>query len=86
MPDTWYVTFEQQKRGALPKPRSPRQTMTFETEAEAQAFARARIEEGLIVFAGTINPHTPRRLIAAEQVLQWLGPDNLDRNGPGGTT
>ena len=51
MPDTWYVTFEVQLRGVLPRPRCPRQTMTFETEAEARQFARAVVEEGLTVFA-----------------------------------
>ena len=29
---TWYVTFEAQKRGILPKSRSPRETRTFATE------------------------------------------------------
>jgi len=46
--------------------------MTFATEAEARRFARARIEEGLVVFAGTINPHAPRQLIPAERVIHWL--------------
>ena len=72
MPDTWYVTFEAHKRGLLRRPRCPRQTMTFATEAEARRFARARIEEGLVVFAGTINPHAPRQLIPAERVIHWL--------------
>jgi hypothetical protein len=72
MQDTWYVTFEPQKRGTLPKPRCPRRTATFATEAEAREFARARFEEGLRVFAGTINPHLPRQLIPAEAIVQWL--------------
>ena len=72
MPDTWYVTFEPRKRGTLPKPRCPRQTMTFATESEARQFARARLDEGLSVFAGTINPHLPRQLIPAERIMLWL--------------
>lgn len=72
MPDTWYVTFEPHKRGTLPKPRCPRQTMTFATEAEARRFARAKLDEGLTVFAGTINPHVPRQLISAESIIHWL--------------
>ena len=59
MTATWYVTFEVRKRGILPKQRSPRETKTFATEAEAKAFARPKHEEGLPVFAGTINPHSP---------------------------
>ena len=55
MPYTWYVTFEVQKRGVLPRRRSPRATRNFETETEAKDFARAKFNEGLIVYAGTIN-------------------------------
>jgi hypothetical protein len=72
MTDTWYVTCEVRKRGLLPRPRCPRQTTTFATEAEARRFARARIDEGLIVFAGTINPYSPRQLIPAEDIIRWL--------------
>ena len=72
MAHTWYVTFEAQKRGVLPKRRSPRATKTFETEAEAKDFARERFEEGLLVYAGTINPYLPRRLITSGQMPMWL--------------
>jgi len=77
MPSTWYVTFEIHKRGLLSKKeRSPRQTRTFATEAEAKIFANARLEEGLVVFAGTINPHSPKRLVTSGDVPNWLaGPD-----------
>jgi hypothetical protein len=69
---TWYVTFEVDKRGMLPKRRSPRGTETFATEAEAKRFARSKFDEGLIVFAGTLNPHSPRELINADGILNWL--------------
>ena len=72
MTPTWYVSFER-KRGILPKQRSPRETKTFATEAEAKIFARAKLEEGLAVFAGTINPHSPKRLILASDLHVWLG-------------
>jgi hypothetical protein len=72
MPQTWYVTFEVHKRGALPKRRSPRETSTFESEAEARAFAREKFEEGLIVFAGTLNPYLPRRLIPSSDIPSWI--------------
>lgn len=67
----WYVTFEIHKRGLFPRPRSPRETKTFATEAEAKIFARAKLDEGLVVFAGTINPHLPRQTIAPERILGW---------------
>jgi hypothetical protein len=72
---TWYVTFEVQKRGALPKRRSPRETKTFTTEAEARTFARARLSEGLMVFAGTINPHRPRQIILSHHIPDWVADD-----------
>ena len=72
MPPTWYVTFEVQKRGVLLKRRSPRSTSTFETEAEAKNFARAKLREGLIVFAGTINPHVPRQLVSSHDIAAWV--------------
>jgi hypothetical protein len=79
---TWYVTFELRKRGQFPKPRSPRETKMFATECEAKTFARARLEEGLVVFAGTINPHLPRRLISSELVPRWVsGAGDGSENG-----
>jgi hypothetical protein len=70
---TWYVTFEIRKRGLLSKKeRSPRETRTFATEAEAKMFARAKLEEGLVVFAGTINPHSPKRLVLSHDIADWL--------------
>jgi hypothetical protein len=71
MTPTWYVTFER-KRGVLPKCRSPRETKTFATEADAKAFARLMLEAGLPVFAGTINPHLPKRLISSSGMPAWL--------------
>ena len=78
MSPTWYVTFEVQRRGILPRQRSPRETKTFETEHEAKLFARARRDEGLAVFAGTINPYRPKRLIPSSGINGWLA-DDQDR-------
>jgi hypothetical protein len=72
MPFTWYVTFEVHKRGTLLKRRSPRATRTFATEAEAREFARAKFNEGLIVYAGTVIPHKPRRTIPSSDIPAWL--------------
>jgi len=70
---TWYVTFEIRKRGLLSKKeRSPRETRTFATEAEAKKFARVKLEEELVVFAGTINPHSPKRLILSYDISSWV--------------
>jgi len=73
MPHTWYVTFELQKRGLLStKRRSPRATRTFATEAEAKNFARQKFDEGLVVFAGTINPQSPKQLVPSSKIPDWL--------------
>jgi hypothetical protein len=72
MSPTWYVTFELNKRGVLPKRRSPRETRMFDTEEQAKDFARAKLGEGLVVFAGTINPHLPRQLILSQSVADWV--------------
>jgi hypothetical protein len=56
----------------LPKRRSPRETRTFESEADARTFAREKFNEGLIVFAGTLNPFLPRRLIPSSEIPSWI--------------
>ena len=72
---TWYVSFER-PRG---KRTSARATETFPNEREAKKFARAKLVETPNVTAGTLNPHLPKRTIAATQIVQWLeqtdGPD-----------
>lgn len=90
---TWYVTFEVHKRGTMLKRRSPRATRTFETEAEAREFARAKFNEGLIVHAGTIIPHKPGRTIPSSDIADWLDGEReqqdrddaqgADKKGPG---
>ena len=75
MKHTWYVTFEVPRRGTLVRPRSPRSTQTFETEAKAKAFARMKFDDGLTVTAGTINPYSPRTAIASEGIPRWLEPE-----------
>ncbi len=70
---TWFVTFEIRKRGLLSKKeRNPRESRTFATEAQAKMFARVKLEEGLVVFAGTINPHVPKRLVLSHDIANWL--------------
>jgi hypothetical protein len=80
----WYVTFEVRKRGILPKQRSPRETRAFVTEAEAKIFARSKLEEGLTVYAGTINPHSPKRLVPSSQIYAWLAGEHAGKEPPHG--
>ena len=75
MTHTWYVTFEVQKRGMLPKARHPRLTKAFESETEAKIFAREKFNQGLVVTAGTLNPHLPKQIIPSSAISMWLGSD-----------
>ena len=65
---TWYVSFD------LPRGRRTliRATETFRSEREAKQFARAKLVDTPNVTAGTLNPHLPKRTIAAKQMLEWL--------------
>ena len=72
MGHVWFVTFEVHKRGLLPKRRNTRLTRTFQTETEAKEFARSKVDDGLVVFAGTINPHSPQLLISSSRIRHWL--------------
>jgi hypothetical protein len=71
---TWYVTYEIRKRGLLhKKERSPRLTRTFLSEADAKIFALEKLKEGLVLFAGTLNPHSPKRVVLSRNIADWLG-------------
>lgn len=39
---------------------------------EAKDFAQRKLDEGLTVFAGTINPHLPRQVIPSGNIPCWL--------------
>jgi hypothetical protein len=45
---------------------------TFPNELEAKKFAKAKLVDTPNVSAGTLNPHLPKRTIAATQMLEWL--------------
>ena len=78
MAPSWYVTFEVRKSGILPKKRQLRATKMFEKEADAKAFARLKRDEGLMVFAGTINPHLPKQLIPSSRIHIWLDGEQVE--------
>jgi hypothetical protein len=47
-------------------------TKTFDNEMAAKEFARQKFNDGLALFAGTINPYAPKQLILGSQILMWL--------------
>lgn len=63
---TWFVSY---KKSAANRDHA-RQTETFATEIEAKKFVQKVEEKGL--FAGTINPHWPKRTISSDQIADWL--------------
>ena len=68
---TWYVSFI--AGGDLSDDRAHRGTKTFAGEHEAKKFARSKYEAGdRTIVAGTINPVTPKRVIASACVPDWL--------------
>jgi hypothetical protein len=70
----WYVSIERPSewRPNSSRAPAPRQSKSFPTEIEAKQFARAMLSEGFKVIAGTMNPHLPRRLIAASEIERWI--------------
>jgi hypothetical protein len=63
----WYVSFDDQPSG-----RRLRSAQAFESESEAKQFAKDALSSGKVVYAGTLNPHEPRRFIPFEKIDEWL--------------
>jgi hypothetical protein len=63
----WYVSFDPD-----PKRRRFRSAQSFASESDAKQFAREALASGKVVYAGTINPHEPRRFIPPEKIEAWL--------------
>jgi hypothetical protein len=51
-------------------------TETFESEAEAKAFARTLPVRASGINAGTINPHIPKKFFGSAQINEWLEEPN----------
>jgi hypothetical protein len=68
---TWYVSYV--ASGDVSGDRARRTTKTFASEHEAKNFARAKFDAGdKTLVAGTINPETPKRVIASSAIPDWL--------------
>ena len=70
---TWYVSFEMPRPpiGEKKRPYS-RITRSFESEIEAKAFAKEKLQQSPDVNAGTLNPVLPKRVITSAQICGWL--------------
>lgn len=69
-PNSWYVSY------AVKSDRDPRRyarvTRTFDSEEHAKLFVREIAADYLRLAAGTINPHSPKRVISAAEIASWL--------------
>jgi hypothetical protein len=68
----WYVSFEVPRAPIGEKRPYSRKTRTFQSEIEAKAFAKEKLQASLNVNAGTLNPFLPKRVITSAQIYQWL--------------
>ena len=77
-PDIWYVAFGPDKtvKSDTPAVGPARTTKTFKSEIDAKVFAREIVAKGWTATAGTLNPHQPKRTIAASQIEQWIDLDH----------
>jgi hypothetical protein len=83
-PNRWYVSY------AVKSDRDPRRyarvTRTFDTEEHAKLFVKESAAGCLRLTAGTINPHSPKRIISATEIASWLdapAPFSISRRAAG---
>lgn len=69
-PARWYVSYTVKSHDGFR--RYARKTRTFDSEELAKLFARETIAENLCPTAGTINPHSPKKVISSAAMAAWL--------------
>jgi hypothetical protein len=69
-PGQWYVSYTVKPDDG--SRRYARKTRTFDTEEHAKLFAREIVASNLCPAAGTINPHSPKKIISAADMANWL--------------
>jgi hypothetical protein len=79
-PDIWYVAFGPDKsvKSDSRVATAVRTTKTFKSEVDAKLFAREILAKGWTATAGTLNPHQPKRTVAASQIEDWIGSGRAD--------
>jgi hypothetical protein len=78
-PGQWYVSYTVKPDDG--SRRYARKTRTFDTEEHAKLFAREIAADNLRPTAGTINPHSPKKVISATDMATWLEtPKQLSRS------
>jgi hypothetical protein len=69
-PGRWYVSYTVKSDDG--SRRYARKTRTFVSEERAKLFAREIVADNLCPTAGTINPHSPKKIISAADMATWL--------------
>jgi hypothetical protein len=69
-PNRWYVSYTVRSDHA-PR-RYARRTKTFDTEEHAKLFVRELAVDNQRLTAGTINPHSPKRVVSPAEIMTWL--------------
>ena len=69
-PNRWYVSYT--VRSDRSPRRYARRTKTFDTEEHAKLFVREIAADNLRLTAGTINPHSPKKIVSAAEIATWL--------------
>jgi hypothetical protein len=70
-PNRWFVSYTVESD---PGPRRyARVTKTFDTEEHAKLFAREIAASSQRLTAGTINPHSPKRVVSPAEISTWVG-------------
>jgi hypothetical protein len=69
-PNSWYVSYTV-KSDHGPR-RYARVTKTSDTEEHAKLFVREVAADTRRITAGTINPHSPKKIVSAAEIATWL--------------
>ncbi len=77
--DIWYVAYGHDRtlKTDMRATGPVRSTRTFKTEADAKAFAKQILAQGMSATAGTLNPYQPKQIIGGSQIERWADPGNL---------
>jgi hypothetical protein len=69
-PNCWYVSYTVKSDDG--SRRDARKTKTFDTEEHAKLFAKEIATNHPRLTAGTINPHSPKRIVSPTEIVAWL--------------
>jgi hypothetical protein len=69
-PERWYVSYLAKSNDGHRV--YARATQTFETEEHAKTFVKERAANRIRLTDGTIDSHSPKRIIATAEIAAWV--------------